>query len=191
MATESEPLIELWQAPSFSQSRTNASPSRFSKLFAEPVLLGPEPPIERVGEELFRLLPPLPEAIRLCEAYREHGKYMCAPIPREELFDEILEPIYRADSFETLQSSHGLAVLLGVFSLGALCDTDRQPFSTEAQEYCYLARIALSCSSQVTRLSIMGYALVAQYLFFSDCDYTNSNLAWIYVGHAVRLGHSV
>jgi hypothetical protein len=115
MATKLEPLIDLWQATSLSQSSTNTSPSRFSKLFAEPVLLGPEPSLERVGEELFRLLPPLPEAIRLCEAYREHGKYMqacfiseyiaqlifnlyrCAPIPREELFDEILEPIYRAE----------------------------------------------------------------------------------------------
>jgi hypothetical protein len=76
MATESEPLIELWQAPSFSQSRTNTPPTRFSKQFPEPVLLGPETSVEGVGEELFRMLPPLPDAIHLCEVYREHGKYM-------------------------------------------------------------------------------------------------------------------
>ena len=69
-----------------------------------------------------------------------------------------------SSSFEALQCPHGLAVLLGVFSLGALCDADRQPFSTEAQEYCYLARIALNCSSQVTRLSITGY--VSECMFF-------------------------
>jgi hypothetical protein len=78
MATELELLIELWQAPSFSQSRTNTPPTRFSKQFAEPVLLGPEPSVEAAGEELFRLLPPLPDAIHLCEVYREHGKYMQA-----------------------------------------------------------------------------------------------------------------
>ncbi|KAF8218975.1 hypothetical protein L208DRAFT_1345035 [Tricholoma matsutake] len=188
---------ELCQASSFSQSKTNTPPTRFYKRFAEPILLGPDPSVEGVGNELLKLLPQLPEAIRLCEVYREHGKYMqasiinrYAPIPRKELFDEILEPIYRADSFDAIQCYHVIAVLLGVFSLGALFDSDRQPFSAESQEYCYLARIALSCNPHVTRLSILGYALVAQYLFYSDCDYTNSNSAWMYAGHAVRLGHS-
>jgi hypothetical protein len=102
-----------------------------------------------------------------------------APIPREELFDEILEPIYRAEcvdicvtscltdtqsrSFEAIQCYHVMAVLFGVFSLGALFDTDRQPYSSESQEYCYLARVALSCNSQATRLSITGH--VSEYLF--------------------------
>jgi hypothetical protein len=62
-----------------------------------------------------------------------------------------------------MECYHVMAVLLGVFSLGVLFDTDRQPFSAEAQEYCYLARVALSCNPHVTRLSIMGY--VSGYMF--------------------------
>jgi hypothetical protein len=76
LAMAAERLIELWQAPSFSQSGTNAPHTRLSKQFAEPILLGPDRPIEGVGDQLFRLLPPLPEAIHLCEVYRAYGKYM-------------------------------------------------------------------------------------------------------------------
>jgi len=50
-----------------------------------------------------------------------------------------------------------MAVLFGVFSLGALFDTDRQSFSPESQEYCFLARTALAYNAQVTPLSITGY----------------------------------
>jgi hypothetical protein len=76
MATQLKQLIELWQAPSFSQSGTNPPPTQLSKQFAEPVLLGPDRTIEGVGDQLFRLLPSLPEAIHFCEVYRAHGKYM-------------------------------------------------------------------------------------------------------------------
>lgn len=77
---EYESLIKLCQASSFSQSKTNTPPTRFYKRFAEPILLGPDPSVEGVGNELLKLLPQLPEAIRLCEVYREHGKYMQASI---------------------------------------------------------------------------------------------------------------
>lgn len=34
-----------------------------------------------LGNEIFSLLPPLGEAVRLCELYLEHGKYMCVTTP--------------------------------------------------------------------------------------------------------------
>jgi len=75
MATQLELLIKLLQAPSILQSRTNA-PTRFSKRFTDPVLLGPDVSGDGVGEVLLRSLPPLPEAIHLCEVYQVHGKYL-------------------------------------------------------------------------------------------------------------------
>lgn len=109
--------------------------------------------------------------------------YRNSPIPRDELFDEILEPMYRAEcvqpilksvpsnllfsSFESIKCIHVLGVLFAVFSLGALLDTDRQPFSVESQEYCYLARVALSSSHQVTRMSILGFVRIYKIFLIS------------------------
>jgi hypothetical protein len=111
MARESKPLIELrWQASSFSQSKKNTIPSRFSKLFAEPVLLGPGPLAEGVGEELFRLLPPLPEAIRLCEVYHEHGKYMQVSTIRTSVTQPTLLQVCTYPSARTLRRNLGTRI---------------------------------------------------------------------------------
>lgn len=70
---------------------------------------------ETLGGEIFALLPPLSEAIHLCEVYLQFGKALYVAflvsfairlssyhvrytaIPRTELFDEILSSIYRAE----------------------------------------------------------------------------------------------
>ncbi len=38
-----------------------------------------DPLDESLGHEIFSLLPPLSEAVHLCEVYLEHGKYLYAP----------------------------------------------------------------------------------------------------------------
>jgi hypothetical protein len=105
------------------------------------------------------------------------------PIPQQELFDEILTPIYQAKcvqfglpkrdffintllrSFE-LRQCHALALLLIVFALGALFDAKRQPQSTEAQQYDHLARTLLAFNPQATCLSIT--ASVSLYTLVDD-----------------------
>lgn len=68
---------------------------------------------ENVGREAFSMLPPLSEAMRLCDLYLDHGRYLCVlpfialdlphlscryyPIERNELLDEVLTPIYRCE----------------------------------------------------------------------------------------------
>ncbi|KAF8079273.1 fungal-specific transcription factor domain-containing protein [Lyophyllum atratum] len=165
-------------------------PPRLSQRLAElshPELQGCD---SGLGREIFSLLPTLSEAIHLCEIYQEHGKFMYTPVPRTELFDEILTNVYRADSFEALTCHHSLSLLLVVFAIGALFDADRQPYSTEAQEFYHLSRAALRFNANTTRISIQALIHIAQYVDFSDSDSTESNTVWAYVGQAVRLGHT-
>lgn len=112
-------------------------------------------------------------------------------------------------SFESLSCYHSLSLLLIIFAIATLLDPDRQPYSAEAQQYYYLARTALGFNPQTTRISIQALVRIitptpscvtcidtlqihfAQYLEYSDWDSMGSNASWMYIGHAVRLGHSV
>ncbi|KAF5384815.1 hypothetical protein D9615_000960 [Tricholomella constricta] len=180
----------LIRALAHQQFRTNVAPSRLSKQLTERSYPDPEICDPALGREIFSSLPPLSEAIHLCEIYQEHGKFMYTPIPRTELFDEILASVYRTDSFEAVPCHHSLSLLLIVFALAALFDPDKQPYSIEAQEFYHLSRAALRFDPQTTRISIQALIHLAQYLDFSDWDSMGSSISWLFVGHAVRLGHS-
>ncbi|KAJ7083350.1 fungal-specific transcription factor domain-containing protein [Mycena belliarum] len=152
------------------------------------------PDDDEVGREIFEMLPPLSEAIRLCETYLEHGQYLPATIQRTELLDEVLETVYRAGSFETLRSHHALSLLFVVFATAVLLDPKRQPYSVEAQEYYFLSRAALSLASPVretTLAAIQALIHLAQYLDMSDWEGTGSDVRWIYIGTATRLAHGI
>ncbi|KAJ3984929.1 fungal-specific transcription factor domain-containing protein [Lentinula detonsa] len=147
-----------------------------------------------LGKEVFSLLPPLSEAIRLCELYLEFGKYLYTPLPRIELFDEILACIYRSDSFDAVECYHSLSLLFIVFALASLFDSDLPSFSVQAQEYFYLSKAALTFNppfSHTTLKSIWCTIHMAQFLEFSDWEAMGSTAGWAYVGHAVRMGTSI
>ncbi|KAJ6617446.1 fungal-specific transcription factor domain-containing protein [Mycena sp. CBHHK59/15] len=147
-----------------------------------------------VGREVFELLPPLSEAIRLCETYLEHGKHLQVTLPRTELFDEILTSVYRSGSFETMHCHHGLSLLFIVFATAAILDPERHPYSIEAQEYYYLSRASLGLAPPVretTLAAIQALIHMAQYLDLSDWEGVGSNAAWICMGTAVRLAHGI
>ncbi|KAF9461945.1 fungal-specific transcription factor domain-containing protein [Collybia nuda] len=183
-----EYLIRALAQPRF---RKNNIPSRLSKRAVEPAFPEPEIADHELGREVFSMLPPLSEAIHLCEIYQEYGKYLYTPVPQAELFDEILMLVYRADSFESISCYHSLSLLFIVFAMGCLFDPERQPYSVEAQEYYHIARTALGFSPHTSRISIQALIHLAQYLEFSDWDSMGSNTAWAHIGHAVRLGHSI
>ncbi|KAH0591557.1 hypothetical protein H2248_001613 [Termitomyces sp. 'cryptogamus'] len=140
--------------------------------------------------EALNLLPPLSKAVPLCEIYEEYGKFMYTPVPRTELFDEILTTIYRVDSHEAFTNFDLLALLFGVFALGAYFDPNRQPYSVESQEFYHISRAVLRLSSQATQASIQARIHVVQYLEFSDWESVGSHETWMYIGHAVRLAQS-
>ncbi|KAG6856116.1 hypothetical protein H0H87_007330 [Tephrocybe sp. NHM501043] len=110
--------------------------------------------------EAFSMLPPLSEAAHLCEVYQEYGKFMYTPVPRAELFDEILTSIYRLDSFEGFSNPDSVALLFSVFAIGALFDPDRQPYSVESQEFYHLARAIVRCDSRPSRTLIQAISTI-------------------------------
>ncbi|KAF8215723.1 fungal-specific transcription factor domain-containing protein [Mycena galopus ATCC 62051] len=149
---------------------------------------------EDLGREVFDLLPPLSEAIRLCDMYLEHGNYLPVTLMRTELIDEILEAVYRAGSSESRKNHHALSLLFIVFAIAAILDPSKHPYSVEAQEYYYLSRAALSLASPMrdtTRAAIQALIHMAQYRDLSDWEGTSSNSSWIYIGTAVRLAHGI
>ncbi|KAH7886399.1 hypothetical protein F5I97DRAFT_1937249 [Phlebopus sp. FC_14] len=62
----------------------------------------PDTELAPINEELRKVvmshLPPLSEAIRLCEIYLEWGKTLWNPLTRHELFDGVVGSVYRAGS---------------------------------------------------------------------------------------------
>ncbi|KAL0575784.1 hypothetical protein V5O48_006181 [Marasmius crinis-equi] len=149
---------------------------------------------DEFGGEILSMLPSLSEAIRLCEVYLEYGKYFFTPVPRSELFDEILAVVYRAGSFSDINCYGSVGLLFSAFSLASLFDPSRTPYNIEAQEFYYVARatVGINPPTKRTTLRIIQTTLhLAQYLELSDWQATGTNSALPVAGHAVRLAISV
>ncbi|KAE9397439.1 hypothetical protein BT96DRAFT_957908 [Gymnopus androsaceus JB14] len=151
--------------------------------------------IHETGKEIFNLLPPLSEAIRLCEVYLEHGKYMYTPLLRMELFDEVLWNIYRSDSFDAVACHQTLALLFMVFALASLFDPELPTCSILAQEYFYLSKAALGFKPPYSHTTLKSIWCTVRsrctILEFSDWEAMGSAASWMFVGHAVRMGSSM
>lgn len=120
-------------------------------------------------ELLEAYLPPMDEALDLCNCYIDHATFFFRPIKRDELFDTLLPGVYNAaagrravrlddgsspsSDFEEGHSNmkrstpHALASLYFIFSLGALLDLERPPFNSDAERFCDLGRAGLSLRS--------------------------------------------
>ncbi|KAJ7053870.1 fungal-specific transcription factor domain-containing protein [Mycena amicta] len=145
-----------------------------------------------LAREVFQFLPPLSEAIRLCDTYLEHGGYLPFTLQRKELLDDVLDAVYRAGSFATMRTHHSLSLMFSVFAIAALLDPQKPAYSVEAQEFFYLARASLALSSPVretTLAAVQALLHMAQYVDLSDWegDTASTNAAWLYLGTAVRL----
>ncbi|KAF7298747.1 Zn(2)-C6 fungal-type domain-containing protein [Mycena indigotica] len=145
-----------------------------------------------LASEVFGFLPPLSEAIRLCDIYFEHGAYLSFTLQRTELLDDVLDAVYRAGSFAMMRTHHSLSLLFSVFSIATLFDSDQEAYSVQAQEFHYLARAALALSSPVrhtTLAAVQSLLHMAHYVDLSDWegDTASTNAAWLYMGTAIRL----
>ncbi|KAF8650271.1 hypothetical protein AX16_005325 [Volvariella volvacea WC 439] len=185
----------LIRAPIPAQAPVNLALPCLSRRVLESVLPDTGISNEELGRELFNHLPPMSEASHLCEVYLEHGRYLYTALPRREVWDEILAPLYRSrPAIGAPCQSHALALIFIIFALGALFDPHREPYSASAHEYYRLARTTLNLAPPVTETtlaSIQTLIHMAQFLDLSDPESRGSNIAWTYIGHAVRLGHSI
>jgi hypothetical protein len=113
-------------------------------------------------------------------------------------------------SFNSSEHFHALSLLFIIFAIATLFDSNSQPFSAEAQVYYHLSRTSLSfappyhattlasiqtlvssifCNCYEVSLTVYLKIHMALYLDLSDSG--GSDSAWLYIGHAVRLGYSV
>lgn len=96
---------------------------------------GVEGNVDKAIDLLFSHLPSQPRAWSLCETYMEHAAWVFRPLKRDEIIDDVLSPIYKAQKERQASgsipnhniSSHRLAVLFLIFALGALVDLTLEP----------------------------------------------------------------
>ncbi|KIJ66602.1 hypothetical protein HYDPIDRAFT_26938 [Hydnomerulius pinastri MD-312] len=157
----------------------------------------PDTDLVPVDDELRKIvmghLPPLSEAIRLCELYLEWGKTLWNPLSRHELFDSVLGSVYRAESYESIPGPHDLCLAFSVFALAALFDFDRPAYSVEAYEYHILSHVALNFRPpclETTLHTVHAVLHIVQYRDLSDLAMDPSR-TYIYIGLGVKLGYRI
>ncbi|KAH9932119.1 uncharacterized protein BXZ73DRAFT_90044 [Epithele typhae] len=153
-----------------------------------------------VGEEVLSCIPPMEEALRLCEIYFECSKFLWYPLPREYVYTEIVSAIYQqpkpGDDYCHVSRKHAMALLFMIFALATLFDLNMPPYCSEAHEYLLFARICLRWAPpayDTTLPAIQTLLYMAQYLEMSDCEaaHTGSHKAWMENRRAVSMGLSV
>lgn len=162
--------------------------------------------LESMLDKLESCLPPQPRAWALCETYLAHFTWLCRPIKRDELIDEILVPIfnaikdpskpksaYRPSISDANRYPHLLAVLYMVLAVGALVDLTLPSCNPEAEKYYRLGRAALSLRSIFDSPEIetvQAVTLMAGYHSLCGQRYTIES-AWTLASLASKLGQSV
>ncbi|KAI0652601.1 fungal-specific transcription factor domain-containing protein [Trametes meyenii] len=152
-----------------------------------------------LGQQMCNLLPPLSQACKLCETFLEYGKFAWYPLPRKYIFDDILSVIYHVPQHSeecNIATLHSMSLLWMIYALATLFDPNSPPYAVEAQEYYLLARASLRFAPpahDTTLTAIQSMIYMTQYLEMSDCEpaHTGSHKAWMQIGQAVKLGHSV
>lgn len=95
---------------------------------------GAEGNVDEAMDLMFSHLPIEPRGWSLCETYLEHAAWAFQPLKRDEIIDELLSPIYKAQKRRASGSTtapdispHRLAALFLVFAVGALVDLTLEP----------------------------------------------------------------
>ncbi|KAH8107491.1 fungal-specific transcription factor domain-containing protein [Phellopilus nigrolimitatus] len=146
-----------------------------------------------ICDALFPFLPPFDVACTLSEVFLEFDKWLGPCITRQQIYDELLVPIYVPLPDSRRFCAHNISLLFMVFSLGVLWDTTRPAYAPEADNYYHLARAALSFKSPVENTTLAAVQSVIQmvrYLEFSDSP-QGSMRAWPIMGIAIKLAFSM
>ncbi|PIL31283.1 transcription factor [Ganoderma sinense ZZ0214-1] len=191
----------LIHAPERSTINENVRFPRLSKELVKEANLELDIPCrsKEIGIEMMKLLPPLSQACQMCETFLEYGRYVWYPLPRNYIFDDVVSLVYSSwrDSSEcNIGSTHLLALMWMIYALSTLFDVNTPPYAIEAHEYYLLSRLSLRFAPpahDTTLTSIQTMIYMSQYLEMSDCEpaHTQSHKAWMTMGHAVKMGHSV
>ncbi|TFY70461.1 hypothetical protein EVG20_g2545 [Dentipellis fragilis] len=159
----------------------------------------PDTENDKIDGDLRRLvwsyLPPLDEACNLCTLYLSRNNLTFGSVTRAQLFDEVIATVYNPCA-DAVGCAHALSLLFIVCAMGAISDLDRTDYEIEAHEYFILSRaaMALECPIHTTTvIAVQTLCFMAQYLDLSGSKLlpSASGKAWLYLGIAVKLAHSM
>ncbi|KZT73240.1 hypothetical protein DAEQUDRAFT_662513, partial [Daedalea quercina L-15889] len=121
-------------------------------------------------EQIHALLPSLSHACRLCEIFVEYGQYIWYPIPRAELFDNILGSAYKTLPLAWL--TIGLAVKMGHSVSPVMCaDVNSNRWKLDPENGQKRARVFWQLLMQDTWLSFGFGRPPSMCLSFVDCPF--------------------
>lgn len=145
-------------------------------------------------------LPPRSRAWTLCQIYLEQYSWFFRPISRDELFSEVLEPVYSQKDLRLSSAldiaqrrPHRLAVLLLIFAAACSMDSNLPAFSNEARDYYRLGKAALGLQSVFESPQMETVQAVALAAAF-DCNSGMKHSAessWSCMGLAIKLAMRV
>ncbi|KAG5637686.1 hypothetical protein H0H81_003602 [Sphagnurus paluster] len=107
------------------------------------------------------ILPYLPQTLtaakKICDIYFRHAAWMYTPISENDFLETIFRPMYEQNGiYQGSVSSHSLAVLFLVLSIGTLLDLNMPAHSPQAMHYYQLGRAALALDSVIEEQTIPG-----------------------------------
>jgi hypothetical protein len=139
-------------------------------------------------------LPRFEDARGACELFLNYSSYMTSSLTREELL-HILETVYQNKSADPEPITHHLSLLFIVLALSRMLYGEDN-YAMESQDYFVLSRVALTLDSPMTTTTVTAVQTIvymAEYLLLSDVqiDPTGCARAWVYIGMAMKLAHSI
>ncbi|KIY46632.1 hypothetical protein FISHEDRAFT_75449 [Fistulina hepatica ATCC 64428] len=154
----------------------------------------------RTLDLLFDNLPDQPRAWALCETYLEQASWCFCPMPRDEIIDDFMIPIYKGRKDRLIDptagyamSVHKLAVLFLLFAMGALVDLTLDFHNAEAEGYYHLGRAALASRSVFDSgeiATLQAIVLMGSYHGMGGSRYTIHS-AWSLMSLGAKLAQSL
>ncbi|KAI0273975.1 fungal-specific transcription factor domain-containing protein [Russula aff. rugulosa BPL654] len=171
--------------------RTRLSDRVLSLPFPEPP---PEPLTPEIRQMVYDHLPRFEDARGACELFLNYSSYMTSSLTREELL-HILETVYQNKSSDPEPITHHLSLLFIVLALSRLLYGEDN-YAVESQDFFVLSRVALTLDSPMVNTTVTAVQTIvymAEYLLLSDVqiDPTGCARAWVYIGMAMKLAHSI
>ncbi|KAF5376156.1 hypothetical protein D9757_009313 [Collybiopsis confluens] len=156
-------------------------------------------------EILQSYLPREDQAWALAETFSTQTYFKLDLVSKEELYDELLTPVYEYISGEETRAfpdvqerkfplpPSRLAVLFLCLAHGALTDLERPMFNTESEMYFNLARASLALHpvfSHPDLACVQALALAGLFQYMGGQSY-NVESAWLFTALAAKLAHAI
>ncbi|GAW06929.1 hypothetical protein LENED_008885 [Lentinula edodes] len=160
--------------------------------------------VESSMKLILSYLPERERAWALAEQFLTHNFWYIRTVSREELFDELLTPIYQFSSFlddagfTDLENTvplppTRLAVLFICLALGSLADLSTPMYSTESALFFNLSRATLALHPVLVSpdlASIQALTLIGSYYGTGGPNYS-IEATWVCLTFAAKLTHSI